>query len=59
MDAAITIQAQVRGFVERKRNMVLSSRKSEEIMKIPEEVIGKDENEQKVKIDLSRNQGWY
>ena len=42
MDAAVTIQAQVRGFVERKRNMVLSSRKSEEIMKIPEEVIEKE-----------------
>jgi len=50
-DAAVTIQAQVRGFVERKRGIVMESRKSENELSVPRELLEDENKEEKRKIE--------
>ena len=48
MDAAVTIQAQVRGFVERKRGIIMESRKSQEELNVPKEFLEETVEEEKI-----------
>ena len=48
MDAAVTIQAQVRGFVERKRGIIMESRKSQEELNVPKKFLEETVEEEKI-----------